>query len=132
MAEIDFAAIGRVAALAPPGCRCSFRTRLVGDGCENCNPRYAVEVGAEMGSISDGREPVPYVSAETRAIEALALTVVALSARLAVLEAAAGYRSAPARALVETWAEATVEAREAGRAAGPAWVIVETLAARGR
>ncbi len=31
----------------PLGCQCSMRIRLVGDGCQYCNPDYANEVDAD-------------------------------------------------------------------------------------
>lgn len=34
-----------------PECKCSFRVKMVGSGCEVCNPAYALQMAKE--TISD-------------------------------------------------------------------------------
>lgn len=46
-------------------CECSFRIRLVGDGCQYCNPLYAAELQNwedydEDSEENESDEPVPY------------------------------------------------------------------------
>jgi len=37
-------------------CRCSMRTRALGDGCEVCNPELAAEIAAEADAREQGRD----------------------------------------------------------------------------
>ena len=99
-----------------------------------------------MGDLSKERETVPaYQSPESRAIEALALVVVALTARVALLEAeTATVRLVWGRDIVfngsgacglavrEAVRAANGELYRAERAAESARVVVGTLAATGR
>lgn len=38
-------------------CQCSLRTRLVGDGCQACNPTLAAEIAADAGKCWECEEP---------------------------------------------------------------------------
>jgi hypothetical protein len=40
-------------------CQCSLRTKLVGDGCQFCNPQYAADHSGD-----DPNEPIPYTLTE--------------------------------------------------------------------
>jgi hypothetical protein len=37
-------------------CQCSFRIRMLGDGCQYCNPKLHAELLAEQ----EADEPIPY------------------------------------------------------------------------
>lgn len=54
---------------APPVCKCSMRTKLVGDGCDVCNP----ELAAEM------REPAPSTSMEDALVRTTQLNEMSLA-----------------------------------------------------
>jgi len=34
--------------MRPEGCKCDFRTYMVGDGCQYCNPRLHEELAKEL------------------------------------------------------------------------------------
>lgn len=51
---------------APPVCKCSMRTKLVGDGCDVCNPELAADMREPAPSTAVEREKMvtPYITQE--------------------------------------------------------------------
>lgn len=43
---------------AKPQCKCDIRTKLVGDGCETCNPEYAAKFNDKPEIPDDVREAI--------------------------------------------------------------------------
>lgn len=41
----------------PEGCKCDFRTYMLGDGCPICNPDYWERLAAEIETWPEAEEP---------------------------------------------------------------------------